>query len=26
VFTDDSDVPAICNANWLPGWRTGGTA
>jgi matrixin len=25
VFTDDSDVPAICNANWLPGWRTGGT-
>jgi matrixin len=26
VFTNDSDVPAICNANWLPGWRTGGTA
>ncbi len=26
VFTDDSDVPAICNAHWLPGWRTGGTA
>lgn len=25
VFTDDSDVPPICNANWLPGWRTGGT-
>lgn len=23
VFTNDSDVPAICNANWLPGWRTG---
>ena len=26
VFTDDSDVPAICNANWLPGQRTGATA
>jgi Matrixin len=26
VFTDDSDVPGICNANWLPGWRTGAPA
>ncbi len=26
VFTDDSDVPALCNAAWLPGWRTSGTA
>jgi hypothetical protein len=21
VFTNDSDVPAACNAAWLPGWR-----
>jgi hypothetical protein len=26
VFSDDSDVPAACNATWLRGWRTGGTA
>lgn len=26
VFTNDSDVPAACNASWLPGWRTSGTA
>ncbi len=24
VFTNDSDVPAACNAAWLPGWRTRG--
>jgi hypothetical protein len=22
VFTNDADVPAVCNAAWLPGWRT----
>jgi hypothetical protein len=21
VFTNDADVPAACNAAWLPGWR-----
>ena len=21
VFTNDSDVPAVCNASWLPQWR-----
>jgi len=21
VFTDDANVPALCNATWLPGWR-----
>jgi matrixin len=26
VFTNDADVPAICNANWLPGWRSSGAA
>jgi hypothetical protein len=26
VFNNDADVPRACNANWLPGWRTGGTA
>ncbi len=25
VFTNDSDVPAACNATWLPGWRYGTT-
>jgi matrixin len=26
VFTNDADVPAACNAAWLPGWRTSGIA
>ena len=25
VFTSEADVPAVCNAAWLPGWRTRGT-
>lgn len=25
VFTNDSDVPAVCNSTWLPGWRYGTT-
>ena len=24
VFTNDADVPAVCNAAWLPGWRDAG--
>jgi hypothetical protein len=23
VFTSDANVPAVCNATWLPGWRSG---
>ena len=26
VFTNDADVPALCNATWLPGWRNAGIA
>jgi hypothetical protein len=22
VFTSDANVPAVCNATWLPGWRS----
>lgn len=24
VFTSDANVPAICHASWLPGWRPAG--
>jgi hypothetical protein len=26
VFTSDANVPAACNATWLPGWRSAATA